>query len=1070
MRALRWPTLATALGCLTGCLGDPVGPGGTLVLRRLSPVDSVLVGAPGRPLPNTITFQAVDGDGRPVPGASIAWIVAGSNARVEQAPANTDARGQFSVLWVLGTKASDQQGLTAQVATGKHKATITVPAVAKPVEVSSIAFDAHDTTLVKLGVATRLTAQATDPFGNKFVPSQMRFTALDTSLCSVDSLGLVQARKRGFGRVVVSAAAAADTAWVHPTQVVQTIVATPDTVKFHSLGQTASVTVTLVDDQGLPVKDSLPADSVAVDTVAKVQPGSTYAIRSVSNGVTPVILRAGIVAQTIHVVVMQKIATVKVSASHSNFDALSDTVQLSAVAVDSVGTSVSSPVLSYSVGDTTVATVGAGGTLISRANGSTKVYARALNGVADSLPVVVAQQVARVVANRDTILLEALKAALPIQATALDRLGSPVANATVTYASEGQSIATVDASGNIRAIGTGKTIVTAASAGDTAFVAVRVTQRPVKLVLSPDTMRFVALGDTSTVTAVAMDSLGSAVPGSTTISVPDSSVVASVDSVRVRARANGVTSATVVAAGMSGQLAIVVNQVPTTLNVIVWFNNPVLTLPTGAPLPVTCQAFDKNGFSIARDPAFVGSMRGTVTGTRCGDAQVQRSGYDTLSFALGQTHARVPVIVATRPDSVGVLAAAQPMTTVQRDSFVGEDLANPLILALRPLVADILAAYGNPSTNLDRARAIRDWLARTAVHPYSGLHPDSSTSNLTVLPSGLTWADANAASTSKINDDTQYWGSVGMNGYLMLDRLLGTLDPNTGTRADDGMMVRAQGARYVIRDVQAYRYVICTFQAVMLNTLWAAAGLHGMFARTIDHDPAAVFIPELGRWVYEDPTYNEEYLLDGAGDPLGPADLLSISSIGQANRLQARKVTGPSFDTRTYIPSTTYINQGHPAGMIVMGSQLNNRVVGIVGLGGPYDWPSRLVQIDVPQLLQSPFSDPVAYDRVSTAVAFPTLGVPVQTLQVQDSVYVIQLASTFPNGQQFQRRLNGGAWASVAQVDVLPVGQCRVEYRSLDPGGNVSASTVLDVWVPRAAGFIESALPGSPRGQARYCF
>ena len=70
MRALRWPILATTLLCLIGCLGDPVGPAGTLVVRRLAPLDSVLVGAPGRPLPTAITFQVVDGNGRPVPAAA----------------------------------------------------------------------------------------------------------------------------------------------------------------------------------------------------------------------------------------------------------------------------------------------------------------------------------------------------------------------------------------------------------------------------------------------------------------------------------------------------------------------------------------------------------------------------------------------------------------------------------------------------------------------------------------------------------------------------------------------------------------------------------------------------------------------------------------------------------------------------------------------------------------------------------------------------------------------------------------------------------------------------------------
>src|SRR5207244_9046484 len=95
---------------------------------------------------------------------------------------------------------------------------------------------------------------------------------------------------------------------------------------------------------------------------------------------------------------------------------------------------------------------------------------------------------------------------------------------------------------------------------------------------------------------------------------------------------------------------------------------------------------------------------------------------------------------------------------------------------------DILAGYGNPTTNLDRARAIRDWLSRTAVHPYRRLHPEGSTSNLSVLPLGKTWADVNPVSMGKINNDTQFWGVVGLNGYAMLDRLLGTLEPATGRR------------------------------------------------------------------------------------------------------------------------------------------------------------------------------------------------------------------------------------------------------------------------------------------------
>ena len=101
----------------------------------------------------------------------MSWTIAGTNARVDGAPANTDARGEVSAVWVLGTRAAEAQSLTLQAAVERHTATVTVPAVAKPIEVSSVAFSTRDTTVVKLGVATALGVEATDPFGNKFVPA-----------------------------------------------------------------------------------------------------------------------------------------------------------------------------------------------------------------------------------------------------------------------------------------------------------------------------------------------------------------------------------------------------------------------------------------------------------------------------------------------------------------------------------------------------------------------------------------------------------------------------------------------------------------------------------------------------------------------------------------------------------------------------------------------------------------------------------------------------------------------------------------------------------------------------------
>src|SRR5439155_7437754 len=227
---------------------------------------------------------------------------------------------------------------------------------------------------------------------------------------------------------------------------------------------------------------------------------------------------------------------------------------------------------------------------------------------------------------------------------------------------------------------------------------------------------------------------------------------------------------------------------------------------------------------------------------------------------------------------------------------------------------------------------------------------------------------------SKIEEDRLFWGSVGMDGYEMLNRLLGTLDPSTGLRADDGMMMHVEGARYRIRDVNQYHYVQCSYEDIILNALWAAAGLHGMMTSTVGHDPAAVFIPELGRWVYQDPEFNEEFQLDGIGEPLSPTDLLVFSERGEAYRLRPAKHSGPNFDPEVFVANRSYLDDERMEGFVIIGSQLNNRVVGIGG------WPMKYVQIDVPRPAeQIPFNDPITFAPVTPSAAFPTLGVVIES-------------------------------------------------------------------------------------------
>ncbi len=842
----------------------------------------------------------------------------------------------------------------------------------------------------------------------------------------------------------------------HIVEQVRVAIDTPAVVR---LGDTLAVRVAAIDPYG----NEFPAPDLALyttDTTLATIAG-TSVVGATRRGVTQIRATAGGISAMFSLHVRQYVAAIEPVIDVLQFTALGAELPVAYVVRDDRG---------RVVADTTVAIEAANPAITQVVDGVARAVAPGVTSLRLSLGPASATMLAGVQQRigslrllRDTIRLTALMDTTTVVPYAHDSLGSEVPNPSLAYDVSDRAVARLAGERTLEALRPGAALLTVRDSltGVSTSANVVVQQVVTSIAVNPATIVFDALGDSMSVGAVAHDRLGSVVAGATfEYSVSDTAVV-TVDSLnQLHAVAPGQTtiSARDPETGTIGARSVLVDQVATQLTVQVTYESPIISLAAGDTLPLSCYAVDRNGYQVARQTSLVGSVKGTVAGSGCGDVVVQHSGYDTLVFAMNGAQARVPVIVAARPDSVGVVTAAQPLTDVTRLRFKGEDLGSPSTLALRPLVAEILAAYGNPTSNLERARALRDWVARTAIYPDVWVRPGHTTSNLSVLPVGKTWSDVNEViSPEEWYEDNLFWGDQNWDGYTMLDRLLGTLDQSTGRRAEDGMMEYVGGARYRIRDIESYHYTACTYQAIILNALWGAAGLHGMLASVLDHDPSAVFIPELGRWVYEDATFNEDYLLDGQGEPLSPTDLLAVSTAGEAGRLHPAKIPGPNFDPPVYMTLRTYRDAGHPEGMIIMGSGLSKL-------------RDRFVQIDVPALasVPAPWSDPNRFARATASEAFPTLGPVVNDVRMEDSVFVVQLSSTFPYHHHYERRLAGQSWESVGDSDVLPVGATKVEYRSVDAVGNISASAVLDVWAPRTDSFVQSAVPGSLRAQARY--
>jgi hypothetical protein len=545
-----------------------------------------------------------------------------------------------------------------------------------------------------------------------------------------------------------------------------------DTPAILRLGDSLPIVVTAVDPFGNTFPAPAPTLAVIDTTIGRIAHASIVA--GPKRGRTQLSVTSERVAIQLPLHVVQFVASITPEADTLSFTSLGAVLPVRYVLHDDKGGLVADTAAAATVADTTIARLTADG-VRARKPGVTSL-SLAVGTTSSTIALRIQQRVASLGFHRDTILIAALRDTTTIQAVARDSLGYLIAEPQINIQVTDAEIATVDFGTVLQAVTPGVTFVTLRDpvTGIMTSAPVVVRQLVTAIALSATHLRFDALGDSAAISATATDRLGSAVAGAALEYVAgDSSIISLSGPHYVRAVGPGQSSIAVreIASGTAATVDVVVDQVATSLTVASTFGNPVVTLSVGSPFPLTCQMLDRNGYPIARDPVLVGSLKGTVTGASCADARVVRSGYDTLVFVAGNVQARLGVIIATSPDSVEVVTTAQPLTEVERIRFVGENLANPSILALRPLVSEILTAYENPTTSLGRARALRDWVARTAVHPHPALHPDASTANVGVLPPGKTWFDVNSIIYSQGDPDSMtkasnaYWQAVGYDGY-----------------------------------------------------------------------------------------------------------------------------------------------------------------------------------------------------------------------------------------------------------------------------------------------------------------
>ncbi len=622
----------------------------SIVLQSLTiPADSVVVGTPGRRLTQPLVLRMLDADGNPVRGAAVRWTLHGTGASLDSVSVATDSSGRCAAVWIMGTKAGETQAADVEVVDGRNSATLQFRAELVPSEVATLVVR-PDTPSVGLGTAANLQVQALDPFGNTVAQPRASYKSLDTTLATVDSIGTVQGRKRGTTRVVVAAQEVRDTTPVRVMQVVQAIRVSTDTLSFSALGAALSDSVWLVDLLGQDVEDSLPAVSVSDTTVATVTAGGPLTVRSRANGMTTVQLTVGSVQRQVAVLVGQQVRRQVVTPDSITLRlGLADTLKVTAM--DSLGNVVAQPGTVFRAVDTAVVSVDSLGVVRGRSRGSGRIMVTS-QGIETLAWVHVVQVVQAIRVGTDTLRFSALGAVQSTTVQLVDDLGQVVLDSAPAAAVGDTTVAALVPPGplTVRSRGNGTTPVQLSVGGVQQLVTVQVAQHAVRLVVLRETLQFHALAQSQHVSAIAYDSLGSQVPGSPTgLTVQDTTIAVGINDSTLVSRRNGSTTATFTLKSLPGQVALVVAQVPATLSVTVASPNPILTLPVGAAVPVTCQALDSNGVALSTPPVVAASSTGAIAGTSCAALRVQRSGVDTLRVSLGAAQDLLPVAVAVPP-------------------------------------------------------------------------------------------------------------------------------------------------------------------------------------------------------------------------------------------------------------------------------------------------------------------------------------------------------------------------------------------------------------------------------------
>ena len=402
-----------------------------------------------------------------------------------------------------------------------------------------------------------------------------------------------------------------------------TLTVTPSSAELVALGATVQLTAEVRDQNGQVMVGVTVTWTSSAATVATVD--ATGLVTAVANGSTTITATAGSASGSAVVTVAQVVSAVAVEPDTATV-VRGDTLRLAATATDANGHVVPAVEFAWTSEDTAVAVVDTSGLVTGVGAGQAEVTATA-TGVTGPAELTVVAPVPSIVAiTPDTLVLTALEQAVQLTAEVRDQVGRVMDDVSVAWSSADTTIAMVDSSGLVRAIGSGAVTVTAGVGEASGDAHVTVMQSVGAVTVSPP-IDTIAVGDTLRLMAEALDANGHAVEGALFTWSSSNTLAAPVNaSGRVRGFAEGTTTITASSGDASGTSEItVINPDRAALVALYeatdgpnWVNNEnwLTDAPLGEWYGVTSDPFGRvSRIDLNRYEPGVGWLTNGLTGT-----------------------------------------------------------------------------------------------------------------------------------------------------------------------------------------------------------------------------------------------------------------------------------------------------------------------------------------------------------------------------------------------------------------------------------------------------------------------